>query len=256
MRKEVDVRKLVRYQPLFQELNDAQIESLMPGIREIRIEKGRDLFHRDDPCDGLWLVVYGRVKLFITSPQGNEKVIEIVQTGQSFGEAVMFLRRPYPVSAHVLEDSMLLHVSESVISDAIETDKSFARHLLAGLSMRLHTFVQDVERYSMENPLQRVAGYLVQLSETPEAEAFTVSLPVNFAPEPGTRDLLARAQPAHHGRLHPGRRQGHHRQQPLGHAAVRTNLCQDQVLIPAGCPAGPGHPAHQPITTFPGSLHD
>ena len=45
--------------------------------------------------------------------------------------------------------------------------------------MRLHTFVQDVERYSMENPLQRVAGYLVQLSETPEADAFTVSLPVN-----------------------------------------------------------------------------
>lgn len=179
MRKEVDVRKLVRYQPLFQELNDAQIEALMPSIREVRIEKGRDLFHREDPCDGLWLVVYGRVKLFITSPQGNEKVIEIMQAGQSFGEAVMFLRRPYPVSAHVLEDSMLLHVSESAISNAIETDKSFARHLLAGLSMRLHTFVQDVERYSMENPLQRVAGYLVQLSETPEADAFTVSLPVN-----------------------------------------------------------------------------
>lgn len=179
MRKEVDVRKLVRYQPLFQELNDAQIESLMPGIREMRIEKGHDLFHRGDQCDGLWLVVYGRVKLFITSPQGNEKVIEIVQAGQSFGEAVMFLRRAYPVSAHVLEDSMLLHVSERVISEAIENDKSFARHLLAGLSMRLHTFVQDVERYSMENPLQRVAGYLVQLSDTPDAASFTVSLPVN-----------------------------------------------------------------------------
>ena len=52
MRKEVDVRKLVRYQPLFQELNDAQIEALMPGIREVRIEKGRDLFNREDPCDG------------------------------------------------------------------------------------------------------------------------------------------------------------------------------------------------------------
>ena len=73
MRKEVDVRKLVRYQPLFQELNDAQIEALMPSIREVRIEKGRDLFHREDPCDGLWLVVYGRVKLFITSPQGKAK---------------------------------------------------------------------------------------------------------------------------------------------------------------------------------------
>ena len=67
----------------------------------------------------------------VRDPQGNEKVIEIVQTGQSFGEAVMFLRRPYPVSAHVLEDSMLLHVSESVISDAIETDNvSLMRKLL------------------------------------------------------------------------------------------------------------------------------
>ncbi len=179
MRKEVDVRKLVRHQPLLQELDDAQIERIMHGVRELRLEKGHELFRRNDPCDGIYVVVYGRVKLFLTSAQGSEKIIEIIHAGQSFGEAVMFLRRPYPVSAELLEDSMLLHINESVISEAIESDSTFARQLLAGLSMRLHSFVQDVERYSMENPVQRIAGYLLQLSDTPQEANFTVCLPAN-----------------------------------------------------------------------------
>ena len=178
MRKEIDIRQLVRHQPLFQELDDSQIARLMLGVREIRAEKGTDLFRRGDPCDGMYVMVFGRCKLFVTSAQGSEKVIEIVHAGQSFGEAVMFLRRPYPLSAQLLEDSMVLHVSEKVISDAIEQDPAFARHLLAGLSLRLHTFVQDVERYSIENPLQRVAGYLLELTNDPQAEHFTVTLPV------------------------------------------------------------------------------
>lgn len=179
MRKAVDVMQLVRHQPLFQELSDAQLAQIMPGVRELRAEKGTLLFQRDDPCDGMHVVVYGRVKLFVTSLQGSEKVIEIVQAGQSFGEAVMFLRRPYPLSAQLLEDSMLLHVSERAIGSACENDPAFSRHLLAGLSMRLHTFVQDVERYSIENPVQRVAGYLLQQTDTPEADHFVVHLPVN-----------------------------------------------------------------------------
>lgn len=179
MRKEVDVRKLVRHQPLFQELSEEQIEQLMPGVREIRAEKGFVLFRRDDSCDGMYVMVYGRVKLFVTSLQGTEKIIEIMHAGQSFGEAAMFLQCPYPLGAQLLEDSMLLHVSGHAIDQAIEQDASFARRLLAGLSMRLHAFVQDVERYSIENPLQRVVGYLLQQTDTPQAEHFTVNLPVN-----------------------------------------------------------------------------
>ena len=68
------------------------------SVREVRGQKSQVVFHRGDLCEGLYLVVYGRVKLSISSAQGVEKVIEIIQPGQSFAEAVMFLGTPCPVA--------------------------------------------------------------------------------------------------------------------------------------------------------------
>ncbi|HTH39709.1 MAG TPA: Crp/Fnr family transcriptional regulator [Rhodocyclaceae bacterium] len=123
---------------------------------------------------GFHVVVYGQVKLFLPSVQGNEKVVEIIGPQQSFGEAVMFLGKPYPVSAEALADTLLLHVSRESILGLLETDTSFARRLLAGLSMRLHSLLLDVESYSLRSSTQRVIGFLLQHSDAGEAESAEV----------------------------------------------------------------------------------
>ena len=46
-----------------------------------------------------------------------------------------------------------------------EQDPRFARKLLAGMSIRLHTMVRDVESYALRSSIQRVIGYLLQLAE-------------------------------------------------------------------------------------------
>ncbi len=78
-------------------------------------------------------------------------------------------------------------------------DASFARHMLAGLSMKLHSLVQDVEAYSLGSSIQRVIGYLLQ--QCPEAgdeAAAGIVLPalkhviasrLNLAPETLSRAL-------------------------------------------------------------------
>jgi CRP-like cAMP-binding protein len=57
----------------------------------LHVPRGGVLFHRGDPCIGFHLVVYGQVMLAFTSPQGGEKVVEIIGPGYSFGEALMFI---------------------------------------------------------------------------------------------------------------------------------------------------------------------
>jgi CRP-like cAMP-binding protein len=113
------------------------------------------------------VVVYGQVKLGFTSPQGVEKVIEIVRPGQSFGEALMFLDKPYIVFAQALADSMLLHVARRTVLDELQRDPGFALRMLSGLSRRLHGLVRDVEGYTLRSSHERVIGYL--LAEVPES---------------------------------------------------------------------------------------
>ena len=88
--------------------------------------------------------------------------MEIIGPQQSFGEALMFLERPYIVSAQTLADSLLLHVAKAAVFREIEADPQFARRMLAGLSRRLHGLVSDVESYSLRSGAQRVIGYLLR----------------------------------------------------------------------------------------------
>jgi CRP-like cAMP-binding protein len=180
VKPEIKVSAFLANLPLFKETAPEEIERIAAGTRVLHLARGELLFNRGDPCEGTHLVAYGQVKLAFSSPQGADKVVEIIGPGMSFGEAVMFLEKPYPVYAQTLADSLLLHVSKAVVFAEIEHNPQFARRMLGGLSRRLHGLVGDVEAYSLRSGAQRVIGYLlrdVRLRE-PDGKEGEVLLPI------------------------------------------------------------------------------
>jgi CRP-like cAMP-binding protein len=165
----IDIPDVLSKMPFFGQLSREDIERVARVTRERHLEKGEVLFQRGDPVHGFSFVVSGQIKLAISSAQGNEKVVEIISPMHSFGEAVMFMDRPYPVFAEALSPTHLLHVGHAIVSDLIDQEPGFARKLLAGMAIRLHGMIQDVETYSLRSSTQRVIGYLLQQAdETPE----------------------------------------------------------------------------------------
>lgn len=158
----IDVGSILTNLPLFRQLGPDDVAHLTQGCRELRPQKGEIVFQKGDPSNGFYVVAHGQIKLAFPSTHGAEKVVEIIGPGQSFGEAVMFMEKPYPVFAQALADSLLLHISKQALFEAIEHDSSFARKMLAGLSIRLHSLIQDVEAYSSLSGAQRLVGYLLQ----------------------------------------------------------------------------------------------
>ena len=161
----LDIAQILRRISLFQELSPEQVDHLASQTREKRLQKGEMLFQKGDPARGFYAIVYGQMKLAFPSASGNEKVVEILGPQQSFGEAVMFMDRPYPVFAESLADSLLLHIARQAVFDMLETDPSFARRMLAGLALRLHGLIRDVESYSLRSSTQRVIGFLLQRTD-------------------------------------------------------------------------------------------
>ncbi len=161
----LDIPSLLRRIPLFSELSEADIQLVARYTRERQVARGEVLFQRGDLPHGFYFVVSGQVKLAFSSSQGTEKVVEIVGPMQSFGEAVMFMNHPYPVFAEALSETVLVHVGQAVVSELIDQDSTFARKLLAGMAIRLHGLIQDVETYSLRSSTQRVIGYLLQVAD-------------------------------------------------------------------------------------------
>jgi CRP-like cAMP-binding protein len=175
-----DIPLLLSRLPLFQELAVPQLEALARDTRLVEVPKGDILFHKGDESHGFFVVLFGQIKLAIASSNGHEKVVDVIGSRQSFGEAVMFMGCPYPVSAQAISDSRLLRINRQTVFDLLTSDAKFARAMLAGLSIRLHSLVGDVASYSLRTGLQRVIGYLLQQAAEQGAseESAGVTLPI------------------------------------------------------------------------------
>ncbi len=184
--------------PLFRVLTPEETKYLVSQVRERRLPKGQILFNKGDTPHGFYVLIEGRIQLAFPSEQGAERVLEVIKPGESFGEALMFLDKPYPIYAQATQDSMLLDVPGQTILDLLEKDSRLARKMLAGISMRLHELISTLESCSMRSSTQRVAcmlqhhapdkalnQYEVELQATKQ----TVASQLNLTPETFSRVL-------------------------------------------------------------------
>ncbi len=178
-----DVSRFLQQLPLFSAGEPQALARLAQGCELRSFERGAAVFRVGDPCEAFHVVVSGQVKLYVISPGGQEKVIELVGPGRSFAEALMFLRKPCMVNAQALADSLLLTVSRAAVMEELAHDPEFALRMLAGLSRRLHGLVHDVQAYALQSGVQRVIGYLLNDRDDGPGSAgsTTVSLPVSKA---------------------------------------------------------------------------
>ncbi|MBI3148767.1 MAG: Crp/Fnr family transcriptional regulator [Betaproteobacteria bacterium] len=165
--------------PLCRQLDALEIQALLRGTRELALRRGEILFSKGDPSTGFFSIIRGQIKLALPSQQGGEKVLEIMGPGQSFGEAVMFMDAPYPVFAQALTEGAALHISKSVLFAAMARDPRLARKMLAGMSMRLHNLIQDVEAYTLQSARQRLVAYLLQRAGGAAQASAEVQLPTS-----------------------------------------------------------------------------
>ena len=129
-----DLPRYLSLLPLFQEMSGHELTRLAEGCSLARLARGEMVFRIGEPCEAFHVTVTGQVKLFVVSPAGQEKVIEIVGPGRSFGEALMFTDRPYIVNAQALADSLVLSIGKPAVLAEVAQDSRFALRMLAGLA--------------------------------------------------------------------------------------------------------------------------
>jgi CRP-like cAMP-binding protein len=192
------VTEILSRQPLFRGLDSAELGLLAAGTREFRVRKQEILFQKGDTPEGLHVVIMGQIKLALPSAQGGEKVVHMAGPGATFGEAVVFLDKPYPVNAQATQESLILLISKNEILRALDSNPLFARKMLASLSMRLHELIDDMETCTLRSSMQRVVCYLSHIAPDNTSLIYSVQLDtskqtiasqLNLAPETFSRVL-------------------------------------------------------------------
>ena len=148
---------------LFSSLTNAQLERVYRHSEIIRLEEGQLLFTQGEDVTNFYLVISGKVKLFRVSPDGQEKIIEIVHQGGLFAEALMFMDKPnYPVSSAALSETVVIGIDakdfKAMLWDSVET----CLLLLGDMSFRLRKLVHEIDTLTLHSGTCRVANYLLQ----------------------------------------------------------------------------------------------
>ena len=177
MRREPDVKSFLAHLPLFEGLKPAEFGRLAAGTARRRLKAGETLFEQGAPSTGFHAVVHGRIALVARSPQGRERTTAIIDAGRSFGEAIMFLDKPYIVTARALTDALLLHVAKETIFAELERNSGFGRRIIAALSAKLHASVRELDMYALGSGGKRFAAWLLRTVSSEQRGAAEISLP-------------------------------------------------------------------------------
>ncbi|MDT8328590.1 MAG: Crp/Fnr family transcriptional regulator [Roseovarius sp.] len=154
---------IARQSLLMKPLPSAVAEALLSDATPRDFARGETIFLQDEKATVVHVVLDGWVKLYRIAPNGNETVVNVFTRGHSFGEAVAFRLKPYPVSAEAVTDCTLLQISARRFISMLEREPEMAIAVVASTFQHLHDLVGQVEQIKSQTGAQRVADFLIRL---------------------------------------------------------------------------------------------
>lgn len=170
------IRQRLRRCYLFAGMDGAAYQEVIDHANVIRLAAGQTLFRQDDPLSAIYWVVEGMIRLYRVSPQGEEKVIDLVGPGRSFAEAALFMGGHYPVCAVAQSASRLVAIDATHFRDWLAQDTQRCFRLMAAMSARMHKLLTDIDRLTLMKGTDRLLQYLLDHADPDEAGRLVVEL--------------------------------------------------------------------------------
>jgi CRP-like cAMP-binding protein len=123
------------------------------------LQKREMLFLEGEKGHAMFLMAQGAVQLFKTSPEGKEVVIKLVRAGEIFGEAVLFERDVFPVSACALTPAEVFLLPRRQF-DCLLEEEGFRRDFIAMLLAKQRYLADQIFRLSALDVQQRFFHFL------------------------------------------------------------------------------------------------
>ncbi len=166
----------VRQSVLFKNLPEDVLDEFLHNSNVVNAPRRKTLFIQGEPADHIYVVLEGWVKLTRITPAGEEVVVTVYSTGETFGEAAALKGGTYPVSVEAVTDCRLLAVKAPVMLDAILTKPEIAIAMLTSTFQHLHELVLQIEGMKALSGPKRLAAFLIAQAPVDDGSC-TFSLP-------------------------------------------------------------------------------
>jgi len=152
----------LRRHPLFGGLDADQLAQLLETARVIQLDEGQQLFQCRQEARQFFMVRSGTIRLYLSAPDGTEKVIHLIAAGETFAEAITFMEgQTYPVNASALDACEVLAFSNKTYRTILQGSTDTCFRLMADMSKWLKRQITDIDALTLQNATLRFTNYLL-----------------------------------------------------------------------------------------------
>lgn len=163
MQLDMVLQETMRVCSLFRDLNKRDFLEVVDNTTVCDLDMDDMLFRQQDKAKDFFLLVSGKMKLSLLSFEGTEKVVDIINPGMTFAEAIIFNESPgFPVNATTLAKSRVLRINAAAYIKILEGSPKTCFRVMATLSMRLHNLINEIDRLSLHNATYRLISFLLE----------------------------------------------------------------------------------------------
>jgi len=147
--REVQVRlKSLRRVELFSSMTEDELKSLAERLRFAPFVRGNLITRQGDrQSHGLYVIIRGEAEVFLTSPGGERRVVNVLQKGDFFGEMALLTGAPRRASVLAKTDVECYRLDKEAFEEILQARPSIAEelsHILAVRTAQLDSAVQDI----------------------------------------------------------------------------------------------------------------
>lgn len=197
----MDLSFLLKSCRLFADLDTAELKSVQTCCARKDFRKGDIIFHEGEPTRGFYVVASGGVKIFRIAPDGRERVLHIIETGETFAEAALFMPE-YPATAQALSATTAVFVEKNGFKQLLGRDPKLSFKIMGTLVRWLNLMRNALTDLTLKEVPARFASFVLSLPATPgkpltvHANKTTIAQMIGTTKETFSR-LLARLSRQH-----------------------------------------------------------
>lgn len=154
--------EILKKTQIFSHLSEAELLALSARAVMRRLPAGQIIFHEGQPCEGLYVIAAGKLRIFKTSAGGREQILAEEGPGRSVAELPVFDGGAYPASAVAVDDCETVFLSRRDFRTVCLEHPEVSLKVLTIVGARLRHLVNIIEELSFTTVRQRLIAYLIR----------------------------------------------------------------------------------------------
>ncbi|TDB39723.1 MAG: Crp/Fnr family transcriptional regulator [Actinobacteria bacterium] len=150
--------------PMFSDLSAEDLASLAGMLTLRQFPKGSFVISQNDKGSVMYLLVAGRVKVSLASPEGKELALNYLEAPSHFGEMSLVDAEPRSADVIAVSDVEVLCLDARDLSAAIQVQPKLALTLIATLSRRVRSLIGRLEDMAFHDATHRVMRVLLNVA--------------------------------------------------------------------------------------------